>query len=40
MRGRADYEAVTDLEQEDAANLVEDARHFLEAVEEKILSER
>ena len=40
MRGRADYEAVTDLDQEDAENLVEDARRFIEAVEEEILSSR
>jgi len=40
MRGRADYEAVTDLGKEDAENLVEDAHRFIEAVEEHILSGR
>ena len=34
MRGRADYEVFADLSQEDAANLIEDARRFIEAVEE------
>ena len=38
MRGRADYEAIADLSQEDAANLIEDVRRFIEVVEEKILS--
>jgi hypothetical protein len=37
MRGRADYDATADLSQEDAANLVEDARRFIEIVEEQIL---
>ena len=40
MRGRADYEVFADLSQEDAANLVEDAHRFIEAVEEQILSSR
>jgi len=40
MRGRADYEAFADLSQEGAANLVEDAHRFIEAVEEKVLSSR
>ena len=38
MRGRADYEATTDLSQEDAANLVGEARRFIGIVDEKILS--
>jgi len=37
MHGRADYEAVADLSREDAANLVEDARRFIERVEDRIL---
>jgi hypothetical protein len=38
MRGRADYEAIADLSQEDAAHLIEDGRRFIEVVEEQILS--
>lgn len=38
--GRADYEASADLNQEDAANLVEDARQFLEVVGERVFSSR
>lgn len=40
MRGRADYKASSDLNQEDAANLVEDARQFLEVVGEQVFSSR
>ncbi len=40
MRGRADYDAPADLNQEDAANLVEDARRFLEVIGEQVLSSR
>jgi uncharacterized protein (UPF0332 family) len=40
MRGQADYEAVTNLDQEDAANLVEDADRFIEAVEKHVLPSR
>jgi uncharacterized protein (UPF0332 family) len=40
MRGRADYKAPADLKQEDAANLVEDARQFLEVVGEQVFSGR
>lgn len=40
MRGRADYKASADLNQEDAANLVEDARRFLEVVGERVFSGR
>jgi uncharacterized protein (UPF0332 family) len=38
MRGRADYEAIADLGREDAGNLVEDVRRFMEVVEAQILS--
>jgi len=38
MRGRADYETIADLSQEDAENLVEDVRRFIEVVEGQILS--
>ncbi len=40
MRGRADYDAPADLDQEDAANLVEDARRFLELIGEQVLPSR
>jgi len=40
MRVRADYEPVTDLTEEDAENLVEDAHRFVEAVEKNVLSSR
>jgi hypothetical protein len=40
MRGRADYKASADLGREDAANLVEDARQFLEVVGERVFSPR
>lgn len=40
MSGRADYEATADLSQEDAANLIEDARRLIEVVEEQMLSIR
>lgn len=40
MRGRADYKAPANLNKEDATNLVEDARQFLEVVEERVLSSR
>ena len=40
MRGRADYEAFADLSQEDAENLVEDVRQFLETLEERVFSSR
>jgi hypothetical protein len=40
MRGRADYEAFSDFGPEEAGELVEKARRFIEAVEEKILSNR
>ena len=38
LRGRADYEAISDLTTGDAEGLVGDADHFIEAVEEEILS--
>lgn len=37
MRGRADYDAIADLNQEDAAHLVDDARRFIRIVEKQIL---
>ena len=40
MRGRADYDAPADLDQEDAANLVDDARRFLEVIREQVLPSR
>ena len=40
MRARADYDAPADLDQEDAANLVEDANQFLEVIREQVLSSR
>ena len=40
MRGRADYDAPADLDQEDAENLVEDARQFLEVLGEQVLPSR
>ena len=40
MRGRADYDAPADLDQEDAASLVEDACQFLEVIGEQVLSGR
>ena len=40
MRGRADYDAPADLDREDAASLVEDARQFLEVTGEQVLSGR
>jgi len=40
LRGRADYEAISDLTPSDAEHLVEDAGHFIESVEDKILSHR
>ena len=40
MRGRADYDAPADLDHEDAANLVEDARQFLEVLGEQVLRSR
>lgn len=40
MRGRADYDAPADLDQEDAANLVKDARQFLEVLGEQVLRSR
>ncbi|MCS3940316.1 hypothetical protein GGP84_002968 [Salinibacter ruber] len=38
--GRADYDAPADLDQEDAANLVDDARRFLEVIREQVLPSR
>ena len=40
MRGEADYEAFSDFGREEAAELVEKARRFIEAVEEKVLRDR
>lgn len=40
MRGRADYDAPADLDQEDAASLVEDAHRFLKVIGEQVLSSR
>jgi uncharacterized protein (UPF0332 family) len=37
MRERADYDAIADLNQEDAAYLVDDARRFIRIVETQIL---
>ena len=37
MRGRADYDAIADLNQEDAAHLVDDARRCIRIVETQIL---
>ena len=38
--GEADYEAFSDFGREEAAELVEKARRFIEAVEEKVLRDR
>jgi uncharacterized protein (UPF0332 family) len=40
MRGRADYDAPADLDQEDAASLVEDAHRFPKVIGEQVLSSR
>jgi hypothetical protein len=40
MRGEADYEAFSDFGPEEADELIEKARRFIEAVEEQILSSR
>ena len=40
MRGEADYDAFSDFWREEAHELVEKARRFIEAVEEEILSDR
>ena len=40
MRGRTDYDAPADLDQEDAANLVEDARRFFQLIGEQVLPSR
>jgi uncharacterized protein (UPF0332 family) len=40
MRGRADYDAPADLDQEDAASLVKDAHQFLEVIREQVLGSR
>ena len=40
MRGRADYDAIADLNQEDAAHLVDDARRCIRIVETQILPGR
>lgn len=40
MRGQADYKAFSNLTEEDAANLAGDARRFIEAIEERVLSRR
>jgi uncharacterized protein (UPF0332 family) len=40
MRGEADYDAFSDFRREEAHELVEKARRFIEAVEEEILSDR
>jgi hypothetical protein len=37
MRGRADYDAIADLNREDATHLVDDARRFIRIVEKQIL---
>jgi hypothetical protein len=37
MRERADYDAIADLNREDAAHLVDDARRFIRIVETQIL---
>jgi hypothetical protein len=37
MCGRADYDAIADLNQEDAAYLVKDARRCIRIVEKQIL---
>jgi uncharacterized protein (UPF0332 family) len=39
MRGQADYEAVNNLDLENAENLVEDARRFIRVVNRKVLPE-
>jgi uncharacterized protein (UPF0332 family) len=38
MRGEADYDAFSDFGREEAAELVEKAHRFIEAVEEQVLS--
>lgn len=40
MRGWADYDAPADLDQKDAANLVKDARQFLEVLGKQVLRSR
>jgi uncharacterized protein (UPF0332 family) len=40
MRGEADYDAFSNLSKEEAAQLVEEARRFIEAVEKHILPNR
>jgi uncharacterized protein (UPF0332 family) len=40
MRGVADYEAFSDFGREEADELVEKARRFIEAVEEQVLRDR
>jgi uncharacterized protein (UPF0332 family) len=40
MRGRADYDAIADLNREDAAHLVDDARRFIRIVEKQILPDQ
>lgn len=40
MRGQADYEAFSHLTEEDAANLADDARRFIETIEEQVVSRR
>ncbi len=40
MRGQADYEAFSNLTEEDAANLADDARRFIETIEEQVVSRR
>lgn len=37
MRGRADYDAIADLNREDAAHLVDDTRRFIRIVEKQVL---
>lgn len=38
MRGQADYEVFSDFDHEDAFELVEDAYHFVETIEEELPS--
>ena len=38
LRGRADYEAISDLTRGDAEGLVDDAHRFVESIEDRVLA--
>lgn len=40
LRGRADYEAISDLTRGDAEGLVDDAHRFVESIEDRVLASR